>query len=562
MSLKPPLSELPIKTADKGFYNGFSMNVTVISKIIISILVVWAIVWPEWSGKVLGAWNSTILANFAAWYIWTVAFFIIVCLGLAIWPTAGGLNLGRDGEKPEFSNFSWFSMMFGAGIGVGMLTWAVAEPIAHFKNNPSVIQGATTALGEDNIREAYVWSFLHWGLGAWACYAVAGLALAFFSYRRGLPLTIRSSLTPLFGKSLSGNLGHIIDIVAVVATILGVAQTLGFGVEQFVAGLTRIGIGGLALEDGSATTMGIVVALLVIMGASTLSALSGVGKGIKWLSNINMVLSIVLLGFFIIFGATFFGATAFFVGIYDYLIALPALSFNVYTSDGVEGSESFLLAQWQGWWPVFYWAWWIAFAPFVGLFLARISRGRSIREFVLGAMIVPSLMCFVWFAWAGGTAVDLELNGGAGGVILDAANGDKIFAMTEFMLAPIGQWLAWAMALLIVVLLMTFLVTSADSAVLIVNTINAAGDEGPKARPHILFWGAALALVVGGLLISGGTSAIQTAMVIGALPFSIVMVLMCFALIKAIYNDGRREKAGVQSITATDDNVPGAVPAE
>ena len=558
MALKPPLSDLPIKTADTGFYRGFSVNVTVVSKIIISVLVVWSIVWPIQAGAVLGAWNAVILDAFAAWYIWVVAFFIIVCLGFAIWPTAGRMKLGADGEMPEFSNFSWFSMMFGAGIGVGMLTWAVAEPVAHFKNNPAVIQGINTALGEDNVREAYVWSFLHWGLSAWACYAVAGLALAFFSYRRGLPLTIRSSLTPLFGKSLSGTVGHIIDIVAVVATILGVAQTLGFGVEQFVAGLTRIGIGGLALEDGSATTLGIVVALLVIMGASTLSALSGVGKGIKWLSNINMLLSIVLLGFFIIFGATFFGATAFFVGIWDYLIALPWLSTNVYTSDGVEGSEAFLLAQWQGWWPVFYWAWWIAFAPFVGLFLARISRGRTIREFVLGAMIVPAIMCFVWFAWAGGTAIDLELNGDANGVILDAANGDKIFAMTEFMLSPISQALSWGMAVLIVVLLMTFLVTSADSAVLIVNTINAAGDEGPKARPHILFWGAALALVVGGLLISGGTGAIQTAMVIGALPFSIVMALMCISLIKAIFNDGRREAAGVEAVTVP----PVATPAE
>ncbi len=450
-------------------------------------------------------------------------------------------------------------MMFGAGIVVGMLTWAVAEPIAHFKNNPAVIQGMNTALSQDNVREAYIWSYLHWGLGAWACYAVAGLSLAFFSYRRGLSLTIRSALTPLFGKALSGTLGHIIDIVAVVAAILGVAQTLGFGVEQFVAGLTRVGIGGLAMEDGSATTLGIVIALLVIMVASTLSALLGVGKGIKWLSNINMVLSIMLLGLFIIFGATWFGATAFFVGIWDYLVALPWLSFNVYASDGVEGSEAFKLAQWQGWWPVFYWAWWIAFATFVGLFLARISKGRTIREFVLGAMIVPSLMCFVWFAWAGGTAVDLELNGDANGVILDAANGDKIFAMTAFMLEPISQALSWFMAVMIVVLLMTFLVTSADSAVLIVNTINAAGDVGPKARPHILFWGGALALVVGGLLVSGGTSAIQTAMVIGALPFSFVMVLMCIALIKAIYNDGRREAAGVPT---THSEITTATPAE
>jgi len=364
MALKPPLSDLPIKTSEVGFYRGFSVNVTVISKIIISALVVWCIFWPTQAGGVLSSWNGAILANFAAWYIWVVAAFVIVCVGLAIWPAAGRLNLGGEGDKPEFSNFSWFSMMFGAGIGVGMLTFAVAEPVAHFGSNPETIQGLTTGGTADNVRMAYKWSFLHWGLGAWACYAIAGLSLAFFSYRRGLPLTIRSGLTPLFGKALSGPLGHLIDIVAVVATILGVAQTLGFGVEQFLAGLTRIGFGGLvngadavnaAGESiaGSSTTMGIIIALIVIMGASTLSALSGVGKGIKWLSNINMVLSIVLLGFFIIFGATWFGAQAMFIGIWDYVIALPSMSFNVFKSDGVEGSEAFLLTQWQGWCPCF-----------------------------------------------------------------------------------------------------------------------------------------------------------------------------------------------------------------
>lgn len=555
--ISPPLTELDINTTTGGFYNGFSTAVTVPAKIIISIIVVWAIFWPIQSGAVLNGLNGLILQNFAAWYIWVVAFFIIVCFVLAIWPAAGRLNLGLDGEKPEFDNFSWFSMMFGAGIGVGMLTWAVAEPVSHFATNPETIKGLTTGGEADNVMMAFKWSFLHWGFSAWACYAICGLSLAYFSYRRGLPLTIRSGLTPLFGQRLAGMLGHVVDIVAVVATILGVAQTLGFGVDQFVAGLTRIGIVGLADADGAATTTGIIVALMVIMGLSTLSALTGVGKGIKWLSNINMTLSVVLLGFLIIFGATWFGFNAMFLGLWHYVIALPEMSTNVFRSDGTEGSEAFLLAQWQGWWPVFYWAWWIAFAPFVGLFLARISRGRTVREFVLGALIVPALMCFVWFSWAGGTAIDLEMNGGANGVIFDAANGDKIFAMTEFMLAPVSIWLSWGMALLIVVLLLTFLVTSADSAVLIVNTINAAGDEGPKSRPHILFWGVALAMVVAGLLISGGTTAIQTAMVIGALPFSVVMALMAVALLKAIYNDTRREKAGVPS---THDKIDGATP--
>ena len=545
MSIQPPLTELSINTADEGFYRGFSQIVTITSKIAIGGLVVWAIAFPEQSGAVLNEINSFILSSFGAWYIWTVALFVMMCIALAIWPTAGRLKLGIESDKPEFSNFSWFSMMFGAGIGVGMLTWAVAEPIYHFNNNPEVIQGLTNAASADNVRMAYKWSFLHWGLGAWACYAIAGLALGFFSYRRGLPLTMRSSLTPLFGARLSGSIGHVVDIVAVVATILGVAQTLGFGVEQFVSGLTRVGIGGLTNEAGTANTTGVLVAIVIIMAASTASALSGVGKGIKWLSNINMVLSILLLTFFLIFGATFFGMQALFVGLWDYMIALPDMMFRVWSSDGVEGSVATKLEGWQGGWSVFYWAWWIAFAPFVGLFLARISKGRTIREFVLGAMIVPSLMCFVWFTWAGGTAIDLTLNGDAGDVIFGVPDGDKIFAMVQYMLSPV---LGWAMSAMIVVLLMTYLVTTADSAVLIVNTINAAGDEGPKARPHIIFWGVALGAVVAALLLVGGLKAIQTAMVIGALPFSVVMVLQCFALVKAIYRDGIREKEGVQTV--------------
>lgn len=448
-------------------------------------------------------------------------------------------------DKPEFSNFSWFSMMFGAGIGIGMLTFATAEPLYHFASNPSTIMGETTGSTADNVRSAYVWSFTHWGLAAWASYAIVGLALGYFSYRRGLPLTIRSGLTPLFGKSLSGPLGHAIDVVAVVATVLGVSQTLGFGVEQFISGLYRIGFGEWlyttdAAGDQSSSTMGIIVALLVIMGASTLSALSGVGKGIKWLSNINMGLSFFLLAFFFIFGSTIFGLSALFVGIWDYLASIPGNILTVWAADGTEEGDA--LAGWQGGWTIFYWAWWIAFAPFVGVFLARISRGRTVREYVLGALIIPAAMCFVWFALVGGTAIDLELNGNANGAITGAGQSDQLFAMLAVILQPT---LAWIMSIIVVILLLTYLVTSADSAVLIINTINAAGDEGPKARPHIMFWGAALALVVGGLIIAGGLGVIQTAMVIGALPFSLVMVLMGIALLKGIWRDSRREAAGV-----------------
>jgi choline/carnitine/betaine transport len=544
MAKTPPLMNLHIPTADSGLYSGFTKSVAIPSKILVSALIVWAITVPDNATAVLNALNGAILKSFASWYIYVAASFLILCFGLALLPATGRLKLGRPGDKPEFSRFSWFSMMFGAGIGIGMLTFATAEPMYHFANNPNVIMGETTASGANNVTDAYVWSFLHWGFSAWACYALVGLSLAYFSYRRNLPLTVRSGLTPLFGARLSGIGGHVVDIVAVVATILGVAQTLGFGVEQFVAGLERIGVGNwVVMADGKPSTAGIVVALVIILGASTLSALSGVGKGIKWLSNLNMGLSFFVLAFFILFGSTFFGLSALFSGLLAYLEALPRLLFTVWHADGTKTGDA--LAAWQGGWSVFYWAWWIAFAPFVGVFLARISRGRSIREYVMGAIVVPSLMCFVWFTLVGGTAIDMTLNGTAGTAISGAGQESQLFVMLDLIL---HGGLAWAMAAIVVVLLLTYLVTTADSAILIVNTINAAGEESPKGRGHIIFWGVALSLVVGTLLLVGGLDAIKTAMVIGALPFSFVMVLMCVALVKAVIKDSIREKNGVQSV--------------
>ncbi len=554
--MKPPLDQLEIPVSESGFYAGFSKNVAVGAKLLVSALIVWAVAFPESASTALGSFNTLILGVFNYWYIYAVAFFLILCLVLAILPISGRLRLGRDDEKPEFSNFSWFSMMFSAGIGIGMLTFATAEPIYHFQNNPHVILGEVVGMSAETVRSAYVWSFAHWGLSAWGAYAIAGLAFAYFSYRRNLPLTVRTALIPLFGRSLSGPLGHVVDIVSVVAIVLGIAQTLGFGVEQFVAGLARIGVGDwLLVDDGNggqkASFAAILFALLVIVGASTASALSGVGRGIKWLSNLNMGLSFFLLAFFLVFGSTLFALEVFFIGIWDYLRALPGISFTVWSDDGTEQGAA--LAGWQGGWTVFYWAWWIAVTPFVGLFLARISRGRTVREFILGAMIIPSIMCVIWFAFIGGTAIDLELNGAADNAILGVGISDQLYATLSVLLS---DGLTWVFSVVVVILLLTYLVTSADSAVLIINTINAAGDDGPKARPHIIFWGFALALVVGALLVVGGLKAIQTAMVIAALPFSFAMVLMGFALIKAIINDSRRSMAGIASTVEDDEPFP------
>lgn len=551
-TIDPPMVDLPIKTATSGFYHGFSKIVSLTSKVIVSMLILWAIVFPKHAEATLKLANETIIREFAAWYIYLVAFVGLVVFALAIVPKTGKLRLGYAGEKPEFSRFSWFAMMFGAGIGIGMLTYSVGEPLAHFGTNPDSLRGLIEPASAEAVRPAYMYTFLHWGIGAWATYALVGLAVGYVAYRRNLPLTIRSALVPLFGKAMSGAGGHIVDIVAVVATILGVAVTMSLGVEQFVAGLSRLGLGDWLMTTPdlvanldavpSASVTAIILALILLVGASTLSALSGVGRGIKWLSNLNMGLSFLLLAVFVVAGSGLLGLKLLFTGIYDYIINLPGLSLTYWRGDGSEAGEA--LAQWQLDWSVFYWAWWIAFAPFVGMFIARVSRGRTLREYVLGVVLVPSLMCFVWMAIVGGTAIDLELNGAAEGTILAAGISDQLYATLAVLFDPA---IAAALSGLVVILLMTYLITSADSAILIVNTINGAGEEEDdiERRHHILFWGAALALVVGSMLILGGIDAIRVTMIIGALPFSFVVAIMAISIVKAVIFDLIRTKQDV-----------------
>lgn len=537
--IDPPVSDLNINKANGGFYKGFNPFVTLASKLIIILLVIWAAVFPASAGELLNQLKSWSFANFGAWYIYVMTFYVLICLAVALIPSFGKMKLGKPDDKPEFSSFSWFSMMFGAGIGIGMLTFATAEPIYHFSSNPDTIIGSVAAQSEETIRSVYKWSFLHWGLSAWGCYALVGLGLAYFSYSRGLPLTIRSGLTPIFGKKLEGKLGHVVDITAVVATILGVAVTIGFGISQFASGLhTLTGAEWMTIEDGAPSTTAMILALVIVMLGSILSALSGVGKGIKWLSNLNMVLSISLLLFFLFFGAAAVAFESFFLGILDYLINFPQQAFTYWAEASEEPAAT--LYKWQSlWWTVFYWAWWIAFAPFVGLFLARISKGRSIREFIFGAMIVPSLMCFIWFTFVGGTAIDLELSGQAGGDIINAGQESQLFTMLQVMLSPV---VAKVMTGLVVILLLTYLITSADSAVLIINTINSGGDDTRKTNPHIIIWGVIITLLIAVLMLAGGLDAIKSAMLIGALPFSLVLALIGISLFTALIQDTRRAK--------------------
>lgn len=539
--VKAPFTDIDIKTADEGFYEGYSLPIALISKIFMVALVIWALVAPGNADKILGELNGGILAYFNSFYTIATGFFLFFLIAIAIYPKTGSKRLGHDGDKPEFSTFSWFAMMFGAGLGVGLMVFSIAEPVYLWGSNPDTVRGVTQANTEAGLGSTYEYTFLHYGFHAWAIYLVTAICMGYYAYRRDVPLTVRSALTPIFGKAINGIVGDIVDILAVVATVLGIAVTIGFGVSQLVDGAYSImpSMDWLmkAEDDGSLnpSTKGLIVALFIIMAASTISAVSGVGKGVKYLSNLNLVLSAILLGSFIIFGSAGFALKMYGLGLVEYLSGIFETSF-------VPHSTETELGKWQSGWTTFYWAWWIAFSPFVGLFLARISKGRTIREIIIGAMIAPALVCFLWMTMLGGTAIDLELSGVAKGAISGENATNMLFATLGFMFE--GGTL-YAITVMCVILVMTYLVTSADSGVLVLNTIMSGGNVESGIK-HRIIWGVIITAIIGSLLIAGGgMEALKKAMIIGALPFAIIMVLMCISLAKALFLDHKRDTHGV-----------------
>ena len=599
--MKPAFTDVNIKKAASGFYQGNSTEIALLSKAIMVGLVIWALMWPGNANDVLGSLNWRLLEDFNSFYVVIVGLFSFFLLILAILPQTGKRLMGRAGERPEFSNFSWFSMMFGAGLGVGLMVFATAEPLGLWGSNPVVLSGAVEANTAEAVQSGYRYTFLHYGFSAWAIYVVTGLSLAYYAYTRDMPLTIRSALTPLFGSYVNGFLGHVMDVLGVVATILGVSVTIGFGVSQFIDGMYAItDMGWLVDLGGDApvpSTVGLIAGLIVIMGLSIISAVSGVGRGVKYLSNLNLVLSIILLLTFAIFGSFIFAMTTYGTALVDYLVHFVSLSFGAYGpqsaadfaaglpteaapyADALRGGatsawgsfdgfksgltgEAAALSEpvleqvyaageagrqfgWQAGWSTFYWAWWVAFSPFVGLFLARISKGRSVREFILGCVIAPSLVCFAWMTILGGTSIHLELQGVADGAIIGASDTNKLFVTLSYMLSEYGSLLS-AITVMCVVLILTFLVTSADSGILVMNTIMSGGNQHAGIK-HRIVWGVILTLVIGTLLIAGKQNsgadpmeALKNAMIIGALPFTMLMGLMCVSLAKAMWRDHLR----------------------
>ena len=603
MSVPPPFTEIEIPTADRGFYEGHSIPIATISKTIMVGIVLWALIWPLSAGAQLASIKWTLLEGFNTFYVLAVGGFTFFLFAIALIPQTGKRVLGEEGEKPEFNTFSWFAMMFGAGLGVGLMVFATAEPMGLWGSNPETVAGNVEGNTVEGLQAGYRYTFLHYGFHAWAIYVATGLSLCYYAYTRGMPLTIRTALTPLFGRFINSPLGHVVDVIGVVATILGVSVTIGFGVSQFVDGIYAVtgmewmmNMGGDTPAPGN---VGLIAGLITIMGLSILSAVSGVGRGIKWLSNANLVMSVLLLLTFAVFGSFFFAMTTYGAALVDYILNFLHLSFGAYGPQsldafaatpavqeaGLSGAELAAvhagatdawgsldgfreglpeelaalppettaalyaagtegrLFGWQAGWTTFYWAWWVAFAPFVGLFLARISRGRTIREFVAGAVIAPSLVCFAWMTILGASAIDLELAGVADGSIIGASNTAKLFVTLGHML---DGGLLFGITVMCVVLILTFLVTSADSGILVMNTIMSGGQAETGVK-HRIIWGVILTSVIAVLLIAGGggMDALSDAMIIGALPFTVIMVLMCVALAKALFNDHRRSKYGV-----------------
>ncbi|WP_376965112.1 BCCT family transporter [Azospirillum sp. A26] len=482
---------------------GINKTVSFTAGGLILFFVAVASLFTESFGARVSAVQAAIVGNFGWFYVLSVAGFLLFTLWLFISPYSA-IKLGKDDDEPEFSYPTWFAMLFSAGMGIGLLFYGVAEPMLHFAN-PRIGEGGTP----DAAREAMNLAFLHWGLHAWGIYIVVGLALGYFAYRHDLPLTIRSALYPLLGDRIRGWPGHIVDITAIVGTLFGIATSLGLGVTQINAGFAYLGLLGVG------TTQQMVL-LVVITAIATASAVSGVGKGIRRLSELNMLGGLLLLAFVFLLGPTVFLLSTLVENIGRYLWTLPYTSFRTLPYSG---------AEWQASWTMFYWGWWISWAPFVGMFIARVSRGRTIREFIGGVLFAPVALTFVWFTVFGETAIHMEMfeGGGMAKAVADSVPTALFVMLDRLPLSTITS----ALGTLMVV---CFFVTSADSGALVIDIIGSGGNQDPPIATRI-FWAVLSGAVAAVLLLVGGLQALQTAAVTTALPFTIVMVLMCVSLV-------------------------------
>jgi choline/glycine/proline betaine transport protein len=484
--------------------------------VIVIVFVAFTLIAPGIAESMFKTIQTTIVNAFNWYYVLIAVVFVAFSLYLGF-SRFGDIKLGKDDDEPEFSLMSWFSLLFAAGMGIGLVFYGVSEPLTHFVTPRPGVTGTPEQLAQAALGQTY----LHWGVHAWSIYVVIGLALAYAIHRRRRPISIRWTLEPLLGKRVEGGWGHAIDIIALVGTLFGVATSLGLGVLQISAGLDSAG-----MVKPDATTQ--VIIILIISVFVLASVLSGVTKGMKWLSTANLVLAGILVLYLLIMGPSEFLLRDFVQSIGYYIQNFVGLSFNVSAFQGTAGE------QWQAQWTSFYWGWWISWAPFVGIFIARVSKGRTVREFVAGVILVPTLLGILWFSVLGGSALAIELRDP--GALLNAEGEvdlqGALFQMLEHV--PGTQIVTIGVILLIGI----FFVTSADSGALVMGMIATGGQQNPKRwiRTFFVLVTAALAIA---LLLAGGLTALQTAAITIALPFSVVMLLICWSTVVAFTRERR-----------------------
>lgn len=470
----------------------------------------WGIWLPNHLARITEAIQQSLTDSFGWLYLLAASAFLLCALCL-IFSRYGDIPLGQDGEQPEFPLVTWFAMLFCAGMGIGLVFWGVAEPNAHF-HQPPLGEGGTPSAA----RQALRYAFFHWGLHPWGIYTMVALVLAYFQFRRRAPGLISETCRPLLGRQAEGPAGWAIDSIAVLATVFGVATSLGFGAVQISGGLSYVV--GFPNTLGTQLTLIFVVTLLFMLSAQT-----GLQRGIKYLSNLNMVLALSLLAFLFILGPTQFILNVFITTLGAYLHHLPTMSLNL---------EPFADSSWIENWTLFYWAWWIAWAPFVGTFIARISRGRTVREFILGVLFAPTLFCALWFAVFGGTTISLELHSGVSINHIIERQGIEVALFSVLEQFPLGT----VMSCIAIFLIGTFFITSADSATFVLGTLTTAGNLNPP-NPVKFIWGMIQSFSAAMLLWSGGLKGLQTGAIIAAFPFMFIICLMIISLLKALKDD-------------------------
>ena len=488
---------------------------TIVFKISFSLamtFLLWGALVPKQLARVTGSIQTWLLNAFGWFYLWCALGLLLCAIGL-VFSRYGDIPLGRDGEQPEFPLITWFAMLFCAGMGIGLVFWGVAEPSSHFYNPPHG-PGETPEAASLAIQ----YSFFHWGLHPWAIYTVVALCLAYFQFRKGTPGLISESCRPVLGASADRTPGHVIDIIAVFATVFGVATSLGFGAIQISGGVSYL----FGIHNSVGTQL---VLILIVTGLYMLSAQTGVHRGIKYLSNLNMVLAVGLMGFLLLLGPTQFIMEVFSSSLGKYFQNLPRMSLNLAPFDD---------STWIQDWTLFYWAWWIAWAPFVGTFIARISRGRTVREFVLGVLLVPTLFCAFWFSVFGGTAISLDMFDHVGIKQVIEAQGKEVALFTVLEQFPLGG----LMSLVAIFLIATFFITSADSATFVLGTLTTRGNLNPPNGIKFT-WGIIQSVAAGVLLWSGGLKGLQTGSILAAFPFAFIMILMVWSLFKCLREEVR-----------------------